>query len=193
MESIEESTLKLDSDFEKTVEDMKPHIFSLPLKSGKCINIVLAHPYFVLSLCILNSDVVLNLFLPLSIYIYIITERNITPQDIRYKSKALSWCSTISIFWQRGAFVRNVLIRRNKIVLQLTALRIYIWVREVLVGFKDVAIQPSGASFSTTFLNNCGRGEGLGTTTCPKTMVGVCKGMHHVIYLRSNKASFYVC
>ena len=40
------------------------------------------------------------------------------------------------------------------------------------MGFEDVAFLPSQASFSTTFLKNCGRSVSLGTTTCPKTVVG---------------------
>ena len=45
-------------------------------------------------------------------------------------------------------------------------------VGELLMGFQDVALMQSRASFSTTFHKNCGRGESLGTTTCPKTVVG---------------------
>ena len=40
------------------------------------------------------------------------------------------------------------------------------------MGFMDVAFLPSKASFSTTFLQNCGRGEGLVTTTCLSAVVG---------------------
>ena len=39
-------------------------------------------------------------------------------------------------------------------------------------GFRDVAFLPSIASFYTTFLKHCGRGESLGTITCLKTVVG---------------------
>ena len=39
------------------------------------------------------------------------------------------------------------------------------------MGFQDVAFLPSIASFSTTFLKNCGRGESLRATTCPTTVV----------------------
>ena len=57
------------------------------------------------------------------------------------------------------------------------------------MGFQDVAFQPSCASFSTTFLNNCDRGaRSLRMTTCLKTVVGVSK----VKYFCSNKASFCV-
>ena len=40
------------------------------------------------------------------------------------------------------------------------------------MGFPDVAFQPFRASLFTTLLKNCGRGESLETTTCPKTVVG---------------------
>ena len=40
------------------------------------------------------------------------------------------------------------------------------------MGFQDVAFLPSPASFSTTFLINCGRGESLRTATCIVTVVG---------------------
>ena len=40
------------------------------------------------------------------------------------------------------------------------------------MGFQDVALLLSGASFPTTFVKNCGRCYGLGTTTCFKTVVG---------------------
>ena len=39
------------------------------------------------------------------------------------------------------------------------------------MSFQDVAFLSSQASFSTTFLKNCGSGECLWTTTCLKTMV----------------------
>ena len=64
------------------------------------------------------------------------------------------------------------------------ALGIYIYCgRELLMTFLDVLFLPCRASFSTTFLNNCGRGEGLGTTTCLETMFGVSKalGLPHVL------------
>ena len=53
--------------------------------------------------------------------------------------------------------------------------------------FQDVVFLPSGASFSTTFLKNCGRGESLGSTTCLNAVVGVSKGMLSVEYSCSNK------
>ena len=40
------------------------------------------------------------------------------------------------------------------------------------MGFRDVAMLPSEASFPTTFQKNCGRGESLGTITCHKNVVG---------------------
>ena len=56
------------------------------------------------------------------------------------------------------------------------------WVGELLMGFRDLAILPSSASISITFLKNCGICESLRTTTCPKTVVGVSKGMLPVRY-----------
>ena len=58
------------------------------------------------------------------------------------------------------------------------------------MGFQHVEFMPFGESFFTTFLKTCGRGESLGTTTCPKTVVWVSKGMLPVKYACSNKASF---
>ena len=73
------------------------------------------------------------------------------------------------------------------------SLTIYLlWVGELLVCFQDVMFLPSCASSSTTFLNNCGEGECLVTTTCVKTVVGVSKGMLSVKYFCSNKAYFCV-
>ena len=40
------------------------------------------------------------------------------------------------------------------------------------MSFQHVAFLPSRASFHTTFLKNCGRGERLRTTTCLGTVVG---------------------
>ena len=61
------------------------------------------------------------------------------------------------------------------------------------MAFQDVAFLFSWDSFSTKFLKKCDRGESLRTTACPKTVVGVSKGMIHVKYFRSNKSSFCVC
>ena len=57
------------------------------------------------------------------------------------------------------------------------------------MGFQDVVFLSSRASFSTTFLKNCGRGESLGTTTYLKAFVGLSKGILPVKYFRSNKTS----
>ena len=38
--------------------------------------------------------------------------------------------------------------------------------------FQDVAFLPSRARFFTTFLVSCGRGEGLGSTTCLGNVFG---------------------
>ena len=54
---------------------------------------------------------------------------------------------------------------------------------DLLRGFQDVEYLPSRASFFTTFLKNCGRGESLRTTTCLKAVVGVSKGMLPVKYV----------
>ena len=58
------------------------------------------------------------------------------------------------------------------------------------MGFQGVAFLSSQASSSTTFLENCGRGESLETTTCHKTEVGASTGMLPVKHLPYNKASF---
>ena len=60
------------------------------------------------------------------------------------------------------------------------------------MGFQDVTYLSSRASFSNTFLENCGRGESVGTTTYPKTVARVGKGMLPVRHFCSNKASFHV-
>ena len=77
--------------------------------------------------------------------------------------------------------------------------------RELLMGYQDVALTAPRASFSTTFLNNCGKslvtttclnndgsGKSLVTTKCLNTVVGVDKGMLPVRYFRSSKVSFCV-
>ena len=59
------------------------------------------------------------------------------------------------------------------------------------MGFLEIAFMPSRASFSTTFLKNCGRCESLWTTTCLKTAVGVKQGhapcriplLKHILFL----------
>ena len=40
------------------------------------------------------------------------------------------------------------------------------------MGFQDVTFLPCRASFPTPFLENCGRDESLGSTTCLSTVVG---------------------
>ena len=57
------------------------------------------------------------------------------------------------------------------------------------MGFLDLEFLSSRASFFTAFLNNCGRGENLGTITCHKTD-DVGKDMLLVKYVFSNNASF---
>ena len=66
------------------------------------------------------------------------------------------------------------------------------WVGKLLMCFQDVAFLPSGASFSTTFLENCGTGDSLGTITCLKAVVGVSKGRLPVRYFHFNNASLCV-
>ena len=46
------------------------------------------------------------------------------------------------------------------------------WARDVLMGYQDVVFLSSLHSYCTIFLKNCGRGESLMTTTCPKTGCG---------------------
>ena len=60
------------------------------------------------------------------------------------------------------------------------------------MAFQDAASLSSRASFSTTFLKNCGRSESLGTTTCPKTVVE-CKQWHAPSKVLSLQQSFTLC
>ena len=39
------------------------------------------------------------------------------------------------------------------------------------MGFQDAALMPKGTSFSSAFRKNCNKGECLGATICPKTVV----------------------
>ena len=59
------------------------------------------------------------------------------------------------------------------------------------MGFQDVAFLPSRASYSSTFLNNCGRGKSLGNTTCLKTAVG-CKQGHAPCKIFSLQQNLFV-
>ena len=45
------------------------------------------------------------------------------------------------------------------------------------MGFQNVALLPSSACLSITFLKNCGRGEDLRTDTCLEAVVGISKDM----------------
>ena len=54
--------------------------------------------------------------------------------------------------------------------------------------FQDVEVLPSRASFSTTFLINCGSGGSRGTTTCVNTVVRGEKG--YVKYICSTYPLF---
>ena len=60
----------------------------------------------------------------------------------------------------------------------------------LLMGFQDVAFQPSRASFSTTFVKNCVRGESLRPPHVVKLWLEVIKGMLPLRYLGYDKASF---
>ena len=66
------------------------------------------------------------------------------------------------------------------------------WVGELLIGFHDVAILPSRTTFSTAFLENCSRGETLGTTPSLEAVVGVSKGMFPIKSFQSNNVSLGV-
>ena len=58
--------------------------------------------------------------------------------------------------------------------------------------FSGCMFLPSRPGLYTTFLKNCGRGESLETPTCPRTVVGVSKGMLAVKFHCPNRACFYV-
>ena len=47
-----------------------------------------------------------------------------------------------------------------------------IYLLDFIVSFEDIAILPSRARFSTTFLKNCVGNDSLGATTCLKSVVG---------------------
>ena len=61
------------------------------------------------------------------------------------------------------------------------------------MGFQDVAFLPSKASLPTTFHTNCGRGESLRTTTCPKTVVGGKQGRGPCNNTFAPTRSLFVC
>ena len=65
-------------------------------------------------------------------------------------------------------------------------------VLELLMGFHDVAFLSSRASFSTTFLTNCGSGERLWTTTCLTTGVGGKQG-HAPCKMLSLQQNLFLC
>ena len=60
------------------------------------------------------------------------------------------------------------------------------------MGYLDVAFLPFRACFPTIFLTNCGMGESLGTTTCPKTVVGGKQG-HAPCKILSLQQSLFLC
>ena len=60
---------------------------------------------------------------------------------------------------------------------------------ELQIGFQYLIFLPSWASFCTTFLENCGRGQGLSTATCLEVIVcgdqthATCKTLAPAIFL----------
>ena len=62
------------------------------------------------------------------------------------------------------------------------------------MGVQDVAFLLSRASFVTTFLKDCGRGESLATTTCLNTVVGGKQGhaLCKVLLLQQGIKTVYV-
>ena len=60
------------------------------------------------------------------------------------------------------------------------------------MGFLDVALLPSRAGYSTAFVEDCGRGEYLGTTTCLRTVVGGKQG-HAPCQIRTLQQSLFLC
>ena len=60
------------------------------------------------------------------------------------------------------------------------------------MGFQDVSVLSSRASYSTTFPENCVRAECLGSSTFLRTIFGIGNGMLNLEYICSNK-SFLMC
>ena len=60
------------------------------------------------------------------------------------------------------------------------------------MGYHDVAFLSSQTSFSSAFLEDCGRFEGLRTTIYLRTVVGVKHGHSTCKILFLHRASFYV-
>ena len=60
------------------------------------------------------------------------------------------------------------------------------------MGFQAVEFLPSRASFYTTFLKKCNRGEGLGAATCLRTEIGSKQSNASERYFYSDKSSFCV-
>ena len=61
-----------------------------------------------------------------------------------------------------------------------------------VMGFQDVAFLPCWTSFCTTYLKNCGSGEGLGTATCLETVGGGRQGYAPFKIFLLHMASFCV-
>ena len=65
-------------------------------------------------------------------------------------------------------------------------------VAELLMGVTGCTVPAIQSLFSTTFLKNCGRGEGLGTTTCPITVIGGRQG-HAPSEILLPQQSLFLC
>ena len=59
------------------------------------------------------------------------------------------------------------------------------------MGLQDVVFLPLRASFYTTFIKNCGRGEIVGTTMCVKTVFGGRQGHAPCKILWLQQSLFY--
>ena len=63
---------------------------------------------------------------------------------------------------------------------------------EFLMGLQDVALSPSWASLSTTFIKNSSSAESFGMTTYPKILVGGNQGHAPCKILLLQKSLFRV-
>ena len=68
-----------------------------------------------------------------------------------------------------GIYIANSLTLTS--FAQMCVFVFYLWIWELLIAFQDVKLLLLLASFSNTFLRNCGGGEGLRPTSCAKTVV----------------------
>ena len=60
------------------------------------------------------------------------------------------------------------------------------------MGFPDVTFLPTPTRIYTMFFTNRGRGEGLGTTKCLRTVVGGKQG-HAPCRILSSQQSLFLC